>query len=77
MRDTILSTLYSFILALLAIVFVSCSGFLDRESDAIFSDEEIFGDATMTKSVMASFYNQIDFDPNFQTFSDFSTTTGT
>ena len=31
----------------------------------------------MTKSVMASFYNQVDFGPNFQNFGDFSTTQGT
>lgn len=55
----------------------SCSDFLDRESDTIFSDDEVFSDAAMTKSVMAGFYNQIDFGPNFQNFGDFSTTKGT
>ena len=55
----------------------SCSDFLDRKSDTIFSDDEVFSDAAMTKSVMAGFYNQIDFGPNFQNFGDFSTTKGT
>ena len=55
----------------------ACSGFLDRESDTIFSDEEVFGDAAMTKSVLAGLYNNIDFGPNFQNFSSFSTTEGT
>lgn len=71
---------YSDILLFVAITicgFTGCGDFLDRESDAIFSDEEVFADAAMTKSVMANFYNQIDFGPNFQNFSDFSTTTGT
>lgn len=59
------------------LLLTSCSGFLDRESDTIFSDEDVFNDVAMTKSVMANFYNQVDFGPNFQNFSSFSTTTGT
>ena len=55
----------------------SCSDFLDRESDTIFSDDEVFSDEAMTKSVLAGFYNRIDFGPNFQNFGDFSTTKGT
>lgn len=55
----------------------ACSDFLDQEADTIFSDEEVFSDAAMTKSVMAGFYNRIDYGPNFQNFGDFSTTKGT
>ena len=69
--------LFSWILACGLTLTCSCSDYLDRESDAIFSDKDVFSDQAMTKSVMASFYNQVDFGPNFQNFGDFSTTQGT
>ena len=55
----------------------SCSGFLDRETDAIFSDDEVFSDAAMTKSVLAGFYNSVDYGPNFDNFGNFSSNEGT
>ena len=63
--------------AMAMVMLTSCSGFLDRETDSIFSDEEVFGDADMSLSVLAGLYNQVDHGPNFNNFSSFSTTTGT
>ena len=69
--------LFSWILVCGLALTCSCSDYLDRESDTIFSDKDVFSDQAMTKSVMANFYNQVDFGPNFQNFGDFSTTQGT
>lgn len=46
-----------FVLSLLG---VSCGDFLDREPDHILSDDQIFGDTIMVKSVLASFYGGMD-----------------
>ena len=75
MRTTDILRFPAYIVA--AWLLTACSGFLDRESDTIFSDEEVFGDAAMTKSVMAGLYNSIDYGPNFENFSSFSSTEGT
>ncbi len=56
---------------------VSCNDFLDQESDTIFTDEEVFADASMTKSVLASFYRNVDYGPSFEDFHSFTSTTGT
>ncbi len=69
-------TLYICMMTLVMLL-SACKGFLDRESDTIFTDDEVFSDATMTKSVLAGFYNGIDFGPNFENFGSFTTTEGT
>lgn len=48
-------------LPLLVILFTvsSCADFLDREPDTILSDDQVFGDAVMIKSVLANFYGRI------------------
>ncbi len=43
----------------LALLFSSCSGFLDQEPDSILTDDQVFGDAKLIKSLMASFYGKI------------------
>ena len=67
----------SYILFFSLLLFTSCKGFLDQESDTIFTDDEVFTDASMTKSVLAGFYNSVDYGPNFENFSSFSSTEGT
>lgn len=37
----------------------SCSGFLDQEPDKIMTDEQIFNDAVMIKSVLANYYGRV------------------
>lgn len=37
----------------------ACSDFLEREPDKILSDDQVFGDAVMIKSVLANFYGRI------------------
>lgn len=37
----------------------SCSNFLDQEPDRIMSDDQVFGDAVMIKSVLANFYGRV------------------
>lgn len=36
-----------------------CADFLEREPDTILSDDQVFGDAVMIKSVLANFYGRI------------------
>ncbi|HBL32688.1 MAG TPA: RagB/SusD family nutrient uptake outer membrane protein [Porphyromonadaceae bacterium] len=38
---------------------VSCSDFLDRDPDTILTDDQIFGDEVMIKSVLSNFYGRI------------------
>ena len=44
---------------LLSTMLYGCKGFLDREPDKILTDEQIFGDEVMVKSVLANFYGRI------------------
>ena len=37
----------------------SCDGFLDQEPDNILTDEQIFNDAVMIKSVLANYYGRV------------------
>ena len=37
----------------------NCADFLDRDPDTILSDDQVFGDAVMIKSVLANFYGRI------------------
>lgn len=51
-----------YILSILLIAFLSlgsCADFLDRDPDKILSDDQVFGDAVMIKSVLANFYGRI------------------
>lgn len=61
----------------LCLGFVSCSDFLTREPDNVFSNEDVFNDASMTKSVIAGFYNNVSWGPNFENFGNWSSVTGT
>ncbi|MGI6074587.1 MAG: RagB/SusD family nutrient uptake outer membrane protein [Fermentimonas sp.] len=38
---------------------VSCSDFLEREPDTILSDDQVFGDEVMIKSVLSNFYGRV------------------
>jgi hypothetical protein len=37
-----------------------CEGFLDRKSESILSDEDVFSDENMTNAVLANYYGRID-----------------
>ncbi len=73
-RNKALTLLFA---AATAVSTVSCSNFLSRESDNVFSDEDVFSDEEMTKSVLAGFYNGVSWGPNFGNFGNWSTVTGT
>ena len=52
-----------YIMSALAVCLFSataCSDFLDREPDKIMTDDQIFGDAVMIKSVLANYYVKED-----------------
>lgn len=54
-----------FIIAVVSVIAISCDDFLNRSSSTIFSDEEIFKDASMIKSVLAGFYAGLDYEPTW------------
>ena len=45
--------------AALALSFGSCSDFLERDPDQILTEEQVFGDANMIKSVLANYYERV------------------
>ncbi|WP_313672568.1 RagB/SusD family nutrient uptake outer membrane protein, partial [Sphingobacterium multivorum] len=45
--------------------FSSCNKFLERESQAIFTDDQIFSDQNMIKSVLANYYGRISWGQQF------------
>ena len=47
------------VLALMLFTLGSCSEFLEREPDTILSDDQVFSDEVMIKSVLANFYGRI------------------
>lgn len=49
------------VLAIALFSFSSCSDFLEREPDTILSDDQVFGDAIMIKSVLSNFYGRITY----------------
>lgn len=49
----------------LACTFSSCNKFLERESQAIFTDDQIFSDQNMIKSVLANYYGRISWGQQF------------
>lgn len=61
-----MKTVYRIFLSIVLIVsIVSCSDFLDRESDSIFTDDQIFSDEAMIKSALANFYGRINWGQSF------------
>lgn len=52
------------ILALLALSMSSCSNFLDQSPDTILTNDQIFNDPVMIKSVLANFYGRISWGQN-------------
>jgi len=51
--------------ACLVCAFSSCNKFLERESQAIFTDDQIFSDQNMIKSVLANYYGRISWGQQF------------
>ena len=47
------------LLALMLFTLGSCSDFLEREPDTILSDDQVFGDEVMIKSVLSNFYGRV------------------
>ncbi|MDR1593227.1 MAG: RagB/SusD family nutrient uptake outer membrane protein [Prevotellaceae bacterium] len=54
------------------ILSVNCSGFLDRESESILSDEQVFSDQNMITSVLANYYGRIDWGQSLERGGDYS-----
>ena len=42
-----------------ALALSSCSGFLDQKPDRIMTEDQVYGDVNLTKSVLANFYERI------------------
>lgn len=53
-----------FLMLALSVSAVSCSDFLDRESDSIYTNEEIFSDELMVKSALANLYGRVYYGPS-------------
>jgi hypothetical protein len=47
-------------IAALMLVATGCNDFLDRESESILTDEQVFSDENMINSVLANYYGRID-----------------
>jgi hypothetical protein len=56
----------------MAVLTAGCSNFLDRESESILSDEEVFSDQNMITSVLANYYGRIDWGQSLERGSDFA-----
>jgi hypothetical protein len=50
---------------------MGCSDFLDRESEAILTDEQIFSDQNMISSVLANYYGRIDWGQSVERSSEY------
>jgi hypothetical protein len=50
--------------AALALSFGSCSDFLERDPDQILTEDQVFGDANMIKSVLANYYGRVRWGQN-------------
>ena len=50
--------------AMAALSLGSCSDFLDQKPDTIYTDDQVFGDAKMIKSVLANLYGRITYGQN-------------
>ncbi|MGL5564033.1 MAG: RagB/SusD family nutrient uptake outer membrane protein [Tannerellaceae bacterium] len=51
---------YTILSSALLFSVVGCSDFLDRDPDQILTEDQVFGDPNMIKSVLANFYGRID-----------------
>jgi hypothetical protein len=60
------------LIVVLSLFLTGCSGFLDRESESIFSDEQIFSDQSMITSVLANFYGRIDWGQSLERGGDYA-----
>jgi hypothetical protein len=49
-----------------------CNGFLDTQPDTIMSDDQIFGDAVMIKSVLANFYGRVEWGQRMTDWAGYS-----
>ena len=49
-----------------------CSGFLDRESEAILSNQQVFSDQNMISSVLSNYYGRIDWGPSLERGGEFA-----
>ena len=52
---------YIFASALAALAMTGCSGFLDQNPDNIYTNDQIYGDKNMIKSVLANLYGRITY----------------
>jgi hypothetical protein len=51
-----------------------CEDFLDRESENLLSDEQVFSDENMTNSVLANFYGRIDWGQRLDDWDSYAAT---
>lgn len=50
----------------------ACNGFLDQNPDKILTDDQIFGDAVMVKSVLANFYGRVTWGQHISDYGRFT-----
>lgn len=50
----------------------ACNGFLDQNPDKIMTDDQIFGDAVMVKSVLANFYGRVTWGQHISDYGRFT-----
>lgn len=64
--------IYRFLLAIISSAsFVACSDFLDRDPDKILSNEQIFSEEIMIKSVIANFYGRINWGQHVRDYEQY------
>lgn len=63
---------YIILSAISALMLGSCNGFLDQTPDQIYTNDEIFGDANMIKSILANMYGRVTYGQSI--FDDYSFT---
>jgi len=59
-------------LAAIVLSMTGCSGFLDQDPDKILTDEQVFSDAVMIKSVLANFYGRISWGQHIADYGRYS-----
>ncbi|MDR1886967.1 MAG: RagB/SusD family nutrient uptake outer membrane protein [Prevotellaceae bacterium] len=57
---------------IISLVFAGCSDFLDRKSESILSDEQVFSDQNMITSVLANYYGRIDWGQSLERGDNFA-----
>lgn len=55
---------YIFATAFVSLTLIGCSGFLDQDPDNIYTNDQIYGDKNMIKSVLANLYGRITYGQN-------------